>query len=100
MTKAERTRLLTWRFKILQQATEAPRNVARTCRRFGNSRKTYTSGNGDTTNTVKPACAIGPEHRIGRRDPRPREVVGKILYLRQTYHFGPRRNRRLSKAVS
>jgi transposase-like protein len=41
MTKAERTRLLTWRFKILQQATEAPRNVARTCRYFGISRKTY-----------------------------------------------------------
>jgi transposase InsO family protein len=29
-----------------------------------------TSGNADTTNTAKPVCPIGPEPRIGRRDPR------------------------------
>ena len=41
MTKAERRRFVAWRFKVLQQATGVPRNVARTCRHFGISRKTY-----------------------------------------------------------
>ena len=91
MTKAERTRLLTWRFKILQQAAEVPRNVARTCRYVGISRKTYYKWkrrydeHGETGLCDRPRAPL--------RSPRstPREVVSKILYLRQTYHFGPRR---------
>ena len=91
MTKAERTRLLTWRFKILQQAAEVPRNVARTCRYVGISRKTYYkwkrryAEHGETGLCDRPRAPL--------RSPRstPREVVSKILYLRQTYHFGPRR---------
>ena len=35
------------------------------------------------------ACAIGRGRRIGRPRATPQEVVSKILYLRQTYHFGP-----------
>ena len=41
MTKAEQTRLTVWRFKVLQRAGAASRNVARTCRHFGISRKTF-----------------------------------------------------------
>ena len=41
MTKAEQSRRLAWRFKILQQACEHTRNVARTCRHFGISRQAY-----------------------------------------------------------
>jgi len=41
MTKAEQTRLRTWRFKVLQQASERSRNVARTCRHFGISRQAF-----------------------------------------------------------
>ena len=89
--EAERTRLLTWRFKILQQAAEVPRNVARTCRYVGISRKTYYkwkrryAEHGETGLCDRPRAPL--------RSPRstPREVVSKILYLRQTYHFGPRR---------
>ena len=91
MTKAERTRLLTWRFKILQQATEAPRNVARTCRYFGISRKTYYKWKRRYDEHREAGLYDRP--RTPHRSPRstPREVVNKILYLRQTYHFGPRR---------
>jgi transposase InsO family protein len=91
MTKAERTRLLTWRFKILQQATEAPRNVARTCRYFGISRKTYYKWKRRYDEHREAGLYDRP--RTPHLSPRstPREVVGKILYLRQTYHFGPRR---------
>jgi transposase-like protein len=41
MTKAEQTRLVTWRFRVLQRAAAGSRNVARTCRHFGISRKTF-----------------------------------------------------------
>jgi transposase-like protein len=41
MTKSEQTRLWAWRFKVLQRAGEASRNVARTCRHFGISRQAY-----------------------------------------------------------
>jgi transposase-like protein len=41
MTKADQARRLAWRFKVLQQACEETRNVARTCRHFGISRQAY-----------------------------------------------------------
>jgi transposase-like protein len=41
MTKAEQARRMAWRFKVLQQAAERSRNVARTCRYFGISRQAF-----------------------------------------------------------
>ena len=35
MTKADQARRMAWRFKVLQQAGERSRNIARTCRYFG-----------------------------------------------------------------
>ena len=88
MTKAEQRRLMAWRFKVLQQASDGSRQVAYTCRHFGISRKTF----------YKWKHRYGLEGEAGLCDrPRaphrcpcatPREVVSKILYLRQTYHFG------------
>ena len=40
MTKTEQVRITTWRSKVLQHAA-ATSNVARTCRRFGISRKSF-----------------------------------------------------------
>jgi transposase-like protein len=40
MTKSEQTRLTHWRLKLLQAAGDAG-NVARTCRHFAISRKTF-----------------------------------------------------------
>jgi transposase InsO family protein len=89
MTKAQQTRLLTWRFKILQRAGASSRNVARTCRHFGISRKTFYKwkkrydAHGEAGLCDRPCTP--------QRSPRatPQDVVGKILYLRQRYHFGP-----------
>jgi len=44
MTKAEQTRLVAWRLRVLQRADETPPSVARTCRQFGWSRKTFYDG--------------------------------------------------------
>ena len=91
MTKAERTRLVAWRFKVLQQAARRPGMWRARVGISGFLGRPTTSGNGATTSTRTPACAIGPAspHRSPRSTPR--EVVSKILYLRQTYHFGPQR---------
>jgi len=90
MTKGEQARLTAWRLKVLQQAAHE-QNVARVCRRFGISRKSFYkwkrrhAEHGDAGLCDRP--------RTPQRSPRAtaREVVSKILYLRQHYHFGPGR---------
>ena len=89
MTKAEQNRLVTWRLKILQHAGEEARQTARTCRHFGISRQTFYkwkrrfAEHGD--------AGLGDRPRRPHRCPHatPKEVVSKILYLRQHYHYGP-----------
>ena len=91
MTKTEQIRLKTWRLKVLQRAAERPRNVARTCRHFGISRRAFYKWKQryDAYGEV----GLYDRSRTPRHSPRatPREVVSKILYLRQHYHFGPAR---------
>jgi transposase InsO family protein len=91
MTKADQIRVMTWRHKLLQRAANGSGNVAAACRHFGVSRKTFykwkkrQAAGGD--------AALCDRARTPHRVPHatPREVVTKIVYLRQTYHFGPRR---------
>src|SRR5262245_8030553 len=91
MTNAEQTRLMNWRLKVLRHASEVTQNVARTCRHFGISRPTLYKWprrhekDGDAGLCARP--------RRPHRSPNatPAEVVSKLLYLRQTYHFGPRK---------
>ena len=88
MTNSEQRRLTNWRLKMLQAAAGAG-NVARTCRYFGISRKTFYKWrqryqeHGD--------AGLADRARAPHHSPRatPAEVVSKILYLRQHYHFGP-----------
>ena len=91
MTKAEQTRLVAWRLKILDQAGEGSRQVARTCRRFGISRKTFYKWK--KRFDANGAAGVCDRPRTPNRSPRATacEVVTKILYLRQHYHFGPGR---------
>ena len=93
MTNAERRRLVAWRFKVLQQATGVPRNVARTCRHFGISRKTFYKWKQRFDDHREAGLCDRP--RLPHQFPRatPSDVISKIVYLRQTYHFGPRRIR-------
>src|SRR5262245_9921494 len=91
MTKAEQTRTMTWRLKVLEHAKASRRGVAKTCRYFGISRQAFyewkrrQEEHGDAGLCDRP--------RIPLRSPNATapEVVSKILYLRQNYHFGPAR---------
>ena len=89
MTKAEQIRISSWRFKVLQRAATSSRSVARTCRHFGISRKTFYKWK--RRYAEHGTAGLGDRPRTPHRSPRatPREVVSKILYLRQHYHFGP-----------
>ena len=91
MTKTEQIRLKTWRLKVLQYAAERPRNVARTCRHFGISRRAFYKWK--QRYDADGEAGLYDRSRTPRHSPRatPREVVSKILYLRQHYHFGPAR---------
>ena len=40
MTKAEQTRLIAWRLRVLRHAAKRPRSIAETCGHFGISRPT------------------------------------------------------------
>jgi len=89
MTKAEQTRLAAWRLKIVQRAAEDSRNVARTCRHFGISRQAFYKWKRRFAEHGE--AGLVDRSRRPTRCPRatPKEVVSKILYLRQHYHFGP-----------
>jgi transposase len=67
----------------------ASSNVAQTCRHFGISRQAFYKWKNrfDAHGTA----GLCNRPRRPRRSPRatPTAVVSKILYLRQTYHFGP-----------
>jgi transposase len=87
MTKTEQVRVATWRSKVLQHAA-AIDNVARTCRRFGMSRKTFYKWRQRFVEHGDAGLCDRP--RTPRRVPRATadDVIGKIVYLRQHYHFG------------
>jgi transposase len=89
MSKAEQTRLMAWRLRVLQEADASARSVARTCRRFGLSRRTFYKWRGRYKQHG--AAGLCDRPRTPQRSPHetPRDVVRKILYLRQHYHFGP-----------
>ncbi len=80
MTKADQVRLTTWRFKVLRQAEESARSVARTCRHFGISRKTFYKWKRRFADHGE--AGLCDHARTPHRSPRatPPEVVSKMLY--------------------
>jgi transposase InsO family protein len=90
MTKGEQTRLMAWRSRVLQQAA-GEQNVARVCRHFGISRKSFYKWK--RRHTEHGDAGLCDRPRAPKCSPRAtaHEVVSKILYLRQHYHFGPGR---------
>jgi transposase InsO family protein len=89
MTKAEQARLVAWRHKVLQFAADGDRSVAQSCRYFGLSRKTFYKWK--ARYGAHGAAGLCDRPRAPSRSPHatPPDVVRKILYLRQQYHFGP-----------
>jgi transposase InsO family protein len=89
MTKAEQARQVAWRDKLLQFAAAADRSVSYACRHFGISRKTFYKWK--ARHGTHGAAGLCDRPRSPQHSPQatPVDVVRKILYLRQQYHFGP-----------
>jgi transposase InsO family protein len=89
MTERELARAAARRLAIIRHAQEVTGNVALTCRYYGISRHTYYLW-------LRRYEEYGIEGLRDRSRPPLRspnattgEVIGKIVYLRKTYHFGP-----------
>lgn len=88
MTKAEQARLVAWRVRVLEYAEKDDHSVTATCRHFGISRPTFYKWKHRFEESD--AAGLSDRSRAPGRSPRATApaVVSKILYLRQTYHFG------------
>ncbi|MDH3226036.1 MAG: IS481 family transposase [Thermoleophilia bacterium] len=89
MTEQEQQRKIRHRLAVLRHAAEVTGNVSRTCRYYGISRPTFYRW----LNPYEEHGEEGLRDRSWRPKRSAREthadVVGKILYLRQHYHYGP-----------
>ena len=91
MDEREQQRKIRHRLAVLRHAEEVTGDVSATCRYYGISRPTFYKW-------LHRFEELGDE---GLRDrssaphrcptATPTEIVGKVLYLRQSYHFGPRK---------
>ena len=89
MTEQQLARMAKRRLAILRHAEEITGNVALTCRYYGISRQVFYMWlrryedeglDGLRDRSHRPQVSPNATHA---------EVVGKIIYLRQHYHFGP-----------
>jgi len=91
MTHQDLARAAARRLAIIRHAHEVTGNVALTCRYFGISRTLYYVW----LRRYEELGIEGLRPRSRRPHTSPNatsgEVVGKIVYLRQSYHFGPRK---------
>jgi len=89
MTEKEISRNQKWRLGFIRHAEEITKNVAKTCRYFGITRTTfyrwYRRYQNDGLEGLKD---LSRRQFHSPHATRP-EIIAKIIYLRQTYHFGP-----------
>jgi len=89
MTEKEILRNQKWRLGFIRHAEEITKNVAKTCRYFGITRTTFYRWfkryQNDGLEGLKDRSRR-PFHTPHATKP---EIIAKIVYLRQTYHFGP-----------
>lgn len=88
MTKIEKKRQINLRLKIINHYLNISSNASATCRYFGISRQTFYKW----INRYNKYGEIGLCDRSNKPKNSPKatskEVVNKVLYLRQNYHFG------------
>ena len=89
MTDRELDRRAAHRLAVIRHAEEVTGNVSKTCRYYGITRQAYYKW----LRRYEEGGIAALRDRSSRPHVSPNatqaEVVGKIVYLRQTYHFGP-----------
>ena len=78
-----------WRLGIIHHAKEVTRNVAKTCRYFGISRTAFYRWYERYQKYSVAGLRDGSHHPLNSPGATEGEIVAKIVYLRENYHFGP-----------
>src|SRR5438105_3636657 len=88
MTKLEQLRIVKRRTSVIEHVLMTSRNVSRTCRYFGISRPTFYKWKARYESHGEAGLCSRSKRPHLSPNATPNEVVSKILYLRQNYHFG------------
>jgi transposase InsO family protein len=91
MDEREQQRKVRHRLAVLRHAEEVTGNVSATCRYYGISRPTFYKWRQRYDELGEDGLRDGSSRPRCSPNETPTEVVGKIIYLRQHYHFGPRK---------
>jgi transposase InsO family protein len=89
MDDREQLRKVRHRLAVLRHAEEVSGNVAGTCRYYGISRPTFYKWLHRYEELGEEGLRDGSSRPLLSPGATKPEIVGKILYLRQHYHFGP-----------
>src|SRR5579872_4739565 len=91
MTERELDRQAQRRLAILRHAEEVSGSVAKTCRYYGISRTLFYRWKNRFD--AEGLSGLRDRSRRPKTSPTatPTEVVGKVIYLRTNYHFGPQK---------
>lgn len=89
MTEQEQQRNIKRRLAIIRHAQEVTGNVSQTCRYYGISRPCYYKWLRRYEDLGEQGLRDGSSRPHNSPNETSAEVVGKIMYLRQGYHFGP-----------
>lgn len=94
MSPRELERRAKHKLAVLRHVEEVSGSVAATCRYYGISRQRYyvwrRRFDEEEVEALNDRSSV-PYHQPTKTDP---QVIEKILWLRQQYHFGPQRNSR------
>jgi transposase InsO family protein len=85
----EQQRKIRHRLAVLRHCEEVTGNVAATCRYYGISRQCFYKWLRRFEERGEEGLRDGSSRPLNSPNETPAEVVGKIVYLRQHYHFGP-----------
>ncbi|SRR5260221_2306782 len=88
MLENEIVRLQKWRLGILRHVEEVTHNVAKTCRYYGIGRTAYYEWYNRYQDEGEEGLRDKSRRPIHSPHATQAEVVAKIIYLRQNYHFG------------
>jgi transposase InsO family protein/transposase-like protein len=89
MDEREQRRKIRHRLAILRHYEEVTGNVAQTCRYYGISRPTFYKWLHRYEELGEQGLRDGSSRPLVSPNATRGEIIGKIVYLRQHYHFGP-----------
>ena len=89
MDDREQQRRIRHRLAVLRHAEEVTGNVAATCRYYGITRQCLYKWRRRYEELGAEGLRDGSSRPLNSPNKTPADVVGKVVYLRQRYHFGP-----------